>query len=95
MIYYGHFHSQADKTNLLLPMANLIHTRILGMGSFGPDRVVDNQELSKTVDTSDEWIRARTGIKERRFASNLLAIYPIWRLKLPLKMLMFYPIKLI
>jgi 3-oxoacyl-[acyl-carrier-protein] synthase-3 len=51
-------------------MANLIHTRILGMGSFGPDRVVDNLELSKTVDTSDEWIRTRTGIRERRFASQ-------------------------
>jgi 3-oxoacyl-[acyl-carrier-protein] synthase-3 len=70
MTYCGLFLRQTDKTNLLLSMANLIHTRILGMGSFGPDRVVDNLELSKTVDTSDEWIRTRTGIRERRFASQ-------------------------
>jgi len=51
-------------------MANLCNTRILGMGSFGPKRIVDNHELSKVVDTSDEWIRSRTGIQERRFASD-------------------------
>ena len=41
---------------------------ILGLGSFVPENIVDNQALSKKVDTSDEWIRSRTGIKERRFA---------------------------
>ena len=41
---------------------------ILGLGSFVPENIVDNQALSKIVDTSDEWIRSRTGIKERRFA---------------------------
>ena len=41
-----------------------------GIGSYVPERKVDNQELSKKVDTSDEWIRTRTGIKERRFAAQ-------------------------
>ncbi len=51
-------------------MKNVGHTRILGIGSYGPDQVVDNEQLSKTVDTSDEWIRTRTGILERRFAGK-------------------------
>ncbi len=41
-----------------------------GIGSYVPERKVDNQELSEKVDTSDEWIRTRTGIKERRFAAQ-------------------------
>ena len=41
---------------------------ITGVGSYVPDRVVTNEELSKLVDTSDEWITERTGIKERRVA---------------------------
>src|ERR1041385_8597924 len=40
---------------------------ILGTGSFLPDRVVTNDDLSKVMDTSDEWIRQRTGIQERRW----------------------------
>lgn len=42
-------------------------TRILGTGHFVPERVVTNAELSKQMDTSDEWIQQRTGICERRF----------------------------
>ena len=41
-----------------------------GIGSYVPERKVDNRELSEKVDTSDEWIRTRTGIKERRFAGE-------------------------
>ena len=41
---------------------------IIGVGSCTPDRVVTNQDLEKIVDTSDEWITSRTGIKERRIA---------------------------
>lgn len=40
--------------------------KIIGIGSCVPDRVVTNDELSNYVDTSDEWIVTRTGIKERR-----------------------------
>lgn len=41
---------------------------ITGTGSYTPDRVLTNEELSKTVETTDEWIVTRTGIKERRIA---------------------------
>ncbi len=43
---------------------------ILGTGSSVPLRVVSNEELSRTVDTSDEWIVSRTGIRERRIAQD-------------------------
>jgi 3-oxoacyl-[acyl-carrier-protein] synthase III len=44
------------------------HATIAGVGSVLPDRIVPNSELQRYVDTTDEWIRERTGIKERRFA---------------------------
>ena len=43
-------------------------TVILGTGAYAPTRILSNEELSKTVDTSDDWIRTRTGIRERRIA---------------------------
>lgn len=43
--------------------------RIAGTGSYLPARVVTNEEFSKTLDTSDEWIRTRTGIVERHWAA--------------------------
>ncbi len=43
---------------------------VLGTGSRAPERVVTNDELAKTVDTSDEWIHSRTGIRERRLAGD-------------------------
>jgi 3-oxoacyl-[acyl-carrier-protein] synthase-3 len=43
-------------------------TRILGTGFAVPDRVVTNDDLSRVMDTTDEWIRTRTGIAERRWA---------------------------
>jgi len=46
-----------------------MHSRIVGTGSYLPARVLTNQELAKRVDTSDAWIRARTGIHERRIAA--------------------------
>jgi 3-oxoacyl-[acyl-carrier-protein] synthase-3 len=42
---------------------------ITGLGTYVPDRVLTNDELSELVDTSDEWIIERTGIKERRIAA--------------------------
>jgi 3-oxoacyl-[acyl-carrier-protein] synthase III len=42
-------------------------TRFLGTGLAVPDRVVTNEELSQIMDTTDEWIRTRTGIQERRW----------------------------
>jgi 3-oxoacyl-[acyl-carrier-protein] synthase III len=43
---------------------------VLGCGSYLPERVVSNCELSRMVDTSDEWILQRTGIRERRIAAT-------------------------
>ena len=43
-----------------------MRSRILGVGTYVPDRVVTNEDLAKIFDTSDEWIRERTGIEERR-----------------------------
>ncbi len=47
---------------------HLPRTRILGTGRCVPDRVLTNADLEARVDTSDEWIRTRTGIRERRIA---------------------------
>ncbi len=47
-----------------------LSTVILGTGSYAPARVMTNAELSKLVDTSDEWIQTRSGIKERRIAAE-------------------------
>ena len=46
-----------------------LSTVILGTGSYAPDRILSNAELAKTVDTSDEWIHTRCGIRERRIAA--------------------------
>ena len=43
---------------------------VLGCGAYLPERIVTNEELSKQIETSDEWIRQRTGICERRIAAD-------------------------
>lgn len=43
--------------------------RILGLGDYRPTRVLTNEEISQRVDTSDEWIRTRVGVGERRIAA--------------------------
>ncbi|GAI38786.1 unnamed protein product, partial [marine sediment metagenome] len=43
-----------------------MHARITGWGKYLPQRVLTNKDLEKMVDTSDEWIVTRTGIRERR-----------------------------
>jgi 3-oxoacyl-[acyl-carrier-protein] synthase-3 len=45
-------------------------TVILGTGSYLPERIISNDEMAQIVDTSDEWIQARTGIRKRRFAAE-------------------------
>jgi 3-oxoacyl-[acyl-carrier-protein] synthase-3 len=42
---------------------------ILGTGSYTPERIVSNEDFAESLDTSDEWIRTRTGIHQRRFAA--------------------------
>jgi 3-oxoacyl-[acyl-carrier-protein] synthase-3 len=45
-------------------------SQILGTGAYAPEKVLTNRDLEKMVDTSDEWIRERTGIRERRVAAD-------------------------
>lgn len=45
-------------------------TQILGFGGYVPERIMTNDDWAAIVDTSDEWITTRTGIKERRFAAE-------------------------
>ncbi|MBD3271866.1 MAG: beta-ketoacyl-ACP synthase III [Elusimicrobia bacterium] len=47
--------------------------KIIGSGSFVPEKVLTNKQLEQMVDTSDEWITQRTGIKERRIATKEMA----------------------
>lgn len=44
-------------------------SKVVGLGHYRPERVVSNDELAKTIDTNDEWIRTRVGIAERHFAA--------------------------
>jgi len=44
--------------------------RIVGTGSYLPPRIITNSELEKSLDTTDDWITSRTGIKERRIVEN-------------------------
>jgi 3-oxoacyl-[acyl-carrier-protein] synthase-3 len=48
----------------------VIYSRIAGTGSYLPERVLTNADIEKLVDTSDEWIQDRTGIRERRIAAE-------------------------
>ena len=45
----------------------MYNSKIIGLGKYVPDNVVTNDDLSKMMDTNDEWIQARTGIKKRRW----------------------------
>ena len=47
-----------------------MYSRIIGTGSYLPEKILTNQDLEKMVDTSDEWIRARTGIAQRHIAAD-------------------------
>ena len=54
-------------------MTQFRHATITGTGSYLPEQVVTNFDLEKMVDTTDEWIRQRTGITERRIAEEEVA----------------------
>src|SRR6266478_2973358 len=51
-------------------MPNRPHIHIIGTGAYLPHKVLTNHDLEKMVDTSDEWITTRTGIKERHVAAK-------------------------
>ena len=46
--------------------------KIAGIGAYSPSLVVTNDDISKLVETNDEWIQERTGIKERRISEEYL-----------------------
>ena len=48
----------------------MFRTKIAGIGRYVPSNVVTNDDLARHMDTSDEWIQERTGIKERRYAER-------------------------
>lgn len=54
-------------------MNSIYSVGITGMGSYVPEKIVSNDDLSKIMDTSDEWINSRTGIRERRIADKDIA----------------------
>lgn len=47
-----------------------VYAHIVGWGKYIPERVVTNHDIAKIMDTSDDWIQSRTGIRERRFAAE-------------------------
>jgi 3-oxoacyl-[acyl-carrier-protein] synthase-3 len=54
-----------------------VQVTITGLGAYAPERVITNDELAQMVDTSDEWIIERTGIRERRIAADAEALSDI------------------
>ncbi|MBI4293217.1 MAG: ketoacyl-ACP synthase III [Betaproteobacteria bacterium] len=48
----------------------MIYSRIVGTGSYLPEKIVTNADLAQRLDTSDEWIRSRTGIRQRHIAES-------------------------
>src|ERR1051326_4014428 len=61
-------YSGCSKGNSTLPKA-----KITALGCYVPPRVLTNQDLEKMVDTNDQWIRERTGIRERHIADPAMA----------------------
>jgi 3-oxoacyl-[acyl-carrier-protein] synthase-3 len=61
----------------MIARTNNEHISITGLGCHVPERVLDNDELATLVDTNDEWIRERTGIRERRIAKDEEALTDI------------------
>ncbi len=57
----------AHLSSHVFPMRPL-YANLIGWGHYGPPNVVTNEDLTRLVDTTDEWIRKRSGIRERRFA---------------------------
>ena len=60
---------QPGSTAASHPLWRTRYAQIVGWGMAVPERIVTNDELARLVDTSDEWIRSRTGIQQRRIAS--------------------------
>ena len=59
-----------------------INAVITGVGGYVPDYVLTNEELSRMVDTNDEWIMTRIGVKERRILTKKVWVLLIWLVRL-------------
>jgi 3-oxoacyl-[acyl-carrier-protein] synthase-3 len=57
-------------TGTLVSTSGTAHARIMGVGAYRPERVVPNSEIIEPINSSDEWIQERSGIKSRRFAAK-------------------------
>jgi 3-oxoacyl-[acyl-carrier-protein] synthase-3 len=57
-------------TGALAPRTGAAYSRILGLGGYRPSRVVTNDDICEHIDSSDEWIRERSGIVTRHFAAH-------------------------
>jgi len=57
-------------TGTIVPSQGSAHSRIMGVGGYRPERVVMNAEIVDQIDSSDQWIRERSGIVSRRFAAK-------------------------
>ena len=55
-------------TGTIATPAGVRHAAVLGIGGYRPTRVVDNHEICQVLDSTDEWIRERSGIISRHFA---------------------------
>ena len=63
-------HASSQRARAAEPLRDVMRSVVLGCGSYLPERVLTNDELARTVDTSDEWIVQRTGIRERHIAAD-------------------------
>ena len=57
-------------TGTIVPSQGSAHSRLMGVGGYRPERVVMNAEIVDQIDSSDQWIRERSGIVSRRFAAK-------------------------
>ncbi len=48
----------------------MFSSKIIGLGHYVPENIITNDDLSEMLNTSDEWIQSRTGIKERRWVTK-------------------------
>ena len=48
----------------------MIYSKITGTGKYLPDHILTNKDLEEMVDTSDDWIKSRTGVEKRHIASD-------------------------
>lgn len=67
VICIGKFYSKCKFAHsILILKRNMYHSKITGLGFYVPDNIVTNDDLSKKIETTDEWIQERTGIQRRR-----------------------------